>query len=191
MSGWFVGADGSITSKRNAEYYRADRSKLAANGWHADITFEPVPSDYAILKVGQLCTWLIQIHTNPNTGGGDTLWASGYEVYSRLSPGFAKYLEGLQAVHEASFFRDAAKRFGIELREGQRGSPLNHGSELTATHPVIRVSESTLQAVLIADPVTGIKSVFVNKGFTRRILGVSKDESDLILNYLFVSGQVS
>jgi hypothetical protein len=31
------------------------------------ITFEPVPSDYAILK----------IHTLPPTGG-DTLWASGY-----------------------------------------------------------------------------------------------------------------
>jgi alpha-ketoglutarate-dependent taurine dioxygenase len=34
-------------------------SKFAANGWHADITFEPVPSDYAILK----------IHTLPSTGG--------------------------------------------------------------------------------------------------------------------------
>ena len=33
--------------------------KLASNGWHADITFEPVPSDYAILK----------IHTLPPTGG--------------------------------------------------------------------------------------------------------------------------
>ncbi len=34
-------------------------SKFASNGWHADITFEPVPSDYAILK----------IHTLPPTGG--------------------------------------------------------------------------------------------------------------------------
>ena len=33
--------------------------KFASNGWHADITFEPVPSDYAILK----------IHTLPPTGG--------------------------------------------------------------------------------------------------------------------------
>ena len=35
----------------------------------ADITFEPVPSDFAILKV----------HTLPKTGG-DTLWASAYEA---------------------------------------------------------------------------------------------------------------
>jgi alpha-ketoglutarate-dependent taurine dioxygenase len=33
--------------------------------------------------------------------------------------------------------------------------------------------------------VTGWKSVFVNKGFTRRIQGVTKDESDTILAYLF------
>lgn len=36
-----------------------DRSHFASSGWHSDITFEPVPSDYAILKV----------HTLPPTGG--------------------------------------------------------------------------------------------------------------------------
>lgn len=33
--------------------------------------------------------------------------------------------------------------------------------------------------------VTGWKSVFVNRGFTRRINGVTKDESDVLLQYLF------
>lgn len=32
---------------------------------------------------------------------------------------------------------------------------------------------------------TGWKSVFVNKGFTKRINGVTKDESDILLQYLF------
>jgi alpha-ketoglutarate-dependent taurine dioxygenase len=32
--------------------------------------------------------------------------------------------------------------------------------------------------------VTGWKSVFVNKGFTKRINGVTRDESDLLLPYL-------
>lgn len=58
------------------------------------ITFEPVPSDFAILK----------IHTLPETGG-DTVWASGYEAYDRLSPALAKHLEGLTAIHEASKFK--------------------------------------------------------------------------------------
>lgn len=34
---------------------------------------------------------------------------------------------------------------------------------------------------------TGWKSLFVNKEFTKRILGVSRDESDWILDYLFVN----
>jgi taurine dioxygenase len=41
-------------------------------------------------------------------------------------------------------------------------------------HPLVRVH-----------PGTGYKSVFVNPGFTRQIVGVPKGESDAILNYLF------
>jgi alpha-ketoglutarate-dependent taurine dioxygenase len=126
-------------------------------------TFEKVPSDYAMLK----------IHTLPATGG-DTLWASGYEIYDRLSPALRTLLEGLTATHDANFFHDEARRLGNPLRKGQRGSPLNQGEDLTAEHPVVRTN-----------PVTGWKSVFVNKGFTKRINGVTKDESDMLLGYLF------
>ena len=187
----------SITSQRRFEYAAQDRSKLASIGWHADITFEPVPSDYAVLKVSCRgpCVSVAdhsQVHTNPDEGGGDTLWASGYEVYSRLSPGFAKYLEGLEAVHEGTVFKYAADNYGINLRTGQRGSPLNSGDSLRAVHPVIRVSKCNpalmpRQILTAADPVTGWKSVFVNREFTKRILGVTRDESDLILDYLSVS----
>lgn len=45
----------------------SDVSRLASTGWHADITFEPVPSDYAALK----------IHTLPETGG-DTV--CGFQI---------------------------------------------------------------------------------------------------------------
>ncbi|RDW72752.1 TauD/TfdA dioxygenase family protein [Aspergillus mulundensis] len=141
----------------------SDVSRFASAGWHTDISFEPVPSDYAMLK----------IHTLPKTGG-DTLWASGYEIYDRLSPEMASFLERLTATHDATFFHDEARRLGNPLRKGTRGSPLNHGDELTAVHPVIRTN-----------PVTGWKSVYVNKGFTKRINGVTKDESDVLLAYLF------
>lgn len=141
----------------------SDTSRLASVGWHADITFEPVPSDYAMLK----------IHTLPPTGG-DTLWASGYEIYDKLSPSMAAFLEGLTATHDATFFHDEAARLGNPLRQTPRGHPLNTGTGLTSTHPVIRTN-----------PVTGWKSVFVNKGFTKRINGVTRDESDMLLKYLF------
>ncbi|PLB44519.1 TfdA family taurine dioxygenase [Aspergillus steynii IBT 23096] len=141
----------------------SDTSRFASVGWHTDISFEHVPSDYAMLK----------IHTLPATGG-DTLWASGYEIYDRLSPDMAAFLETLTATHDATFFHDEARRLGNPLRKGIRGSPLNSGEDLTAVHPVIRTN-----------PVSGWKSVYVNKGFTKRINGVTKDESDMLLNYLF------
>lgn len=39
--------------------------------------------------------------------------------------------------------------------------------------------------VLTGVAVTGWKSVYVNRGFTKRINGVTKDESDMLLQYLF------
>lgn len=102
------------------------------------------------------------------------MWASGYEIYDRLSPPIRELLENLTATHDASFFHDEASRLGNPLREGIRGSPLNQGGDLKAEHPVVRTN-----------PVTGWKSVYINKGFTKRINGVSRDESDLLLGYLF------
>ena len=49
-----------------------------------------MPSDYAILKI---------THLPEDESGGDTLWASGYEVYDRLSPPLQKFADGLKAVH--------------------------------------------------------------------------------------------
>ncbi|PCH38832.1 taurine catabolism dioxygenase [Wolfiporia cocos MD-104 SS10] len=154
-----------ITSKANKkkEYENeGDISRLASREWHTDITFEPVPSDFAILK----------IHTLPEIGG-DTLWASGYEAYDRLSPAFAKHLEGLTALHSAKKFKLFADAEGFGIHEGPRGNPENVGSELQAIHPIVRTN-----------PVTGWKSLFVNKIFTKRILELTKDESDATLAYL-------
>lgn len=158
-------------------------SRFASAGWHTDISFEPVPSDYAMLK----------IHTLPATGG-DTLWASGYEIYDRLSPAMRAMLEGLTATHDATFFLEEAARLGNPIRKGVRGSPLNQGEALMAVHPVVRTNRKfggvgkliKHRANTLRPPaVTGWKSVYVNKGFTKRINGVTKDESDLLLGYLF------
>lgn len=128
----------------------SDTSRYASVGWHSDITFEGAPSDYAMLK----------IHTLPETGGDTVsiscgkaysgndandfqLWASMYEIYDRLSPAMAAFLETLTAVHDAKFFHEEAARLGNPLRTTPRGSPLNHGSALEAVHPVIRTNRET------------------------------------------------
>jgi hypothetical protein len=123
-----------ISSEKQAKgggltHQLSDVSRLASAGWHSDISFEPVPSDYAMLK----------IHTLPPTGG-DTLWASGYEIYDRLSSAMQTFLEGLTATHDAKFFLEEAERLGNLIRKDVRGSPLNSGDALTATHPMIRTN---------------------------------------------------
>ncbi|PPQ64578.1 hypothetical protein CVT26_001976 [Gymnopilus dilepis] len=121
--------------------------------WHSDVSYELQPPSTTSLKV----------ITGPEVGG-DTLWSSGYALYSSLSPGFQAYLEGLTAVHSAVAQADGNRAAGLPVRR----------QEIETVHPVVRVH-----------PATGWKSVYVNPGFTRRIVGVPKAESDAILNFLF------
>jgi alpha-ketoglutarate-dependent taurine dioxygenase len=104
------------------------------------ISFEKTPSDYALLK----------LHTLPKTGG-DTLWASAYEAYDRLSVPLRTTLEGLTAIHAAPQFNVTAAKNGRKVRV-ERGAPDNVGETLRAVHPVIRTN-----------PVTGWKSLYVNQ----------------------------
>ncbi|KXN91354.1 Putative alpha-ketoglutarate-dependent sulfonate dioxygenase [Leucoagaricus sp. SymC.cos] len=152
-----------ISSKRGIARPGLPTRTRASGGWHSDITFEPVPSDYSILK----------LHTLPPVGG-DTLWASGYEAYDRLSPPYQKFLEGLTATHDGDVFNQACRLIPPPFKINQeRGAPENAGSELKAVHPVIRTN-----------PVTGFKTLFVNKGFTKRINELTPDESDQVIDYL-------
>lgn len=74
------------------------------------------------------------------------------------------YLEGLTAVHSAAAQAQGSRAAGLHVRR----------HEVETIHPVVRVH-----------PVTGWKSIYVNPGFTRRIVGVSKAESDALLSFLF------
>src|SRR5215472_5389026 len=96
--------------------------------------------------------------------GGDTLFASMYAAYEALSDRMKTYLEGLTAIHNGEHYRGQYANYGIADKP----------SYPRAEHPVVRTH-----------PVTGKKGLYVNKGFTRRILGVSRDESEGILNYLY------
>lgn len=158
-----------ISTRRNKQFHgfydrRAefDSKERASKGWHSDVTFEHTPSDYAILK----------LHTLPESGG-DTLWASGYEVYDRLSPPFQKFLEGLTAYHSGDQFIRLAEALQKELRS-ERGSPENIGVDLDVIHPVVRTN-----------PVTGWKSIYTPNHFTRHIMDVHSVESQAIMDHIY------
>lgn len=94
----------------------------------------------------------------PPDGGGDTLFSSAAAAYDNLSDSMKAYLEPLSAVH------DGAKLF----------DSVDGKVHPKATHPVITTHPESKRKVL-----------FVNKGFTTHLVGVPRDESDAILDYLY------
>lgn len=99
--------------------------------------------------------------TVPNIGG-DTLWASGYSAYSKLSPDFRALIDGKKAI-----FRSAHPYL-------DRKNPEAGPQYVERIHPIVRVH-----------PATGWKSLYVNRAMTESIVGLDKAESDLILGYLY------
>lgn len=133
--------------------------------WHSDIQFEPAPADYTSLRLTQL----------PKTGG-DTLWASGYELYDRFSPAYQKFFESLTATYTGSGFLKAAEMdpVNVKVYTEPRGSPLNIGSDLSTVHPIVRTN-----------PVTGWKSIFAVGPFPKYINELSQSESDELLKKFY------
>ena len=143
-----------------------DDRRWGAASWHSDIQFEEHPADYTSLRLTQL----------PPGTGGDTLWASGYELYDRFSEPYQKFLEGLTATFSgAGFVRLAKERPDrVQINKGPRGHPRNVGADLKAVHPVVRTN-----------PVTGWKSIFAIGNFPVRINELSARESRELLDTLY------
>lgn len=100
------------------------------------------------------------------------MWASGYEVYDRISEPYQKFLEGLTATFKGQRFQEVADRLGYSLYTKPRGAPENVGEKLQAVHPVVRTN-----------PVTGWKSIFPVGGFSSHINGLTPAESDHLLKW--------
>jgi alpha-ketoglutarate-dependent taurine dioxygenase len=155
----------TISSEARRKYFKFDRQadhrRYDAAQWHSDIQFEPVPADYTSLRLTQL----------PRTGG-DTLWASGYEIYDRFSKSYQKFFETLTATFIGDGFIKAAEANPerVKLYEEKRGNPKNVGKELTAVHPVVRTN-----------PVTGWKSIFALGPFPKYINELTSQESEELL----------
>ncbi|KAJ5226433.1 hypothetical protein N7468_007658 [Penicillium chermesinum] len=95
--------------------------------------------------------------------GGDTAFVNQVEAYNRLSPALKERLHGLKAVHSGvEQAENSASRGGVVRRE-----------PVQSIHPLVRTH-----------PVTGEKALFVNNGFTRRIVGLKTEESDALLGFL-------
>jgi taurine dioxygenase len=106
---------------------------------------------------------ILYLTTVPPDGGGDTLFANMYLALDTLSAPIRKLIEGMTAIHD-----------GEPLYRGRYGNDDAGKVYPRAEHPVVRTH-----------PVTGRKCLFVNRFFTTRLVGLSRNESDGILHVLF------
>jgi taurine dioxygenase len=127
--------------------------------WHTDMTFRPEPPSITLLH-GQVIPPF----------GGDTLWASATAAYAALSEPVRRMLDGLYAVHD---FRHGFQESLAEPGGAERLAPAIAANP-PVRHPVVRTH-----------PETGRKAVYVNRLFTTRIEGLSRGESDAILEMLY------
>ena len=126
-----------------------------AEDFHSDVSCDTEP------PLGTM----LQLHILPQYGG-DTMFSNMYMAYDSLSKPMQNFLNGLRASHESEhFYRNRYEK--QDQLDPKKKYP-------SAIHPIVRTH-----------PETKKKALYINKFFTTRIEGLSKQESKLILEYLF------
>lgn len=131
--------------------------------WHSDLCYKEKPSRGSLFYSREV----------PQENGeprGDTMFSSMTAAYDALPDETKKKLTGRLAVNSYThgYYRDRKSGPRRKLSAEQIGQTPD------VAHPVVRVH-----------PDTGRKCLFVNEGYTTRILDVEEKESDALLAQLF------
>lgn len=132
------------------------------DAWHSDNSFLECPSMGSILYAREI----------PPIGG-DTIFANQYMAYDLLSDGMKSILDGLICIHTAKRAYDPVRLAHKYRGETNMKYTYSEAVDREVEHPVVRTH-----------PVTGKKSLFVNKMFTTEFKGMKAEESAPILEYL-------
>jgi taurine dioxygenase len=130
------------------------------DAWHTDVTFIETPPMGTILHAREL-----------PPEGGDTMFSSMTAAYNALSPRLREFLGTLDAEHD--FLRGFSPKRLVAQNAGEDRFAKARAENPPVVHPVIRTH-----------PETGENGLFVNFGFTTKILGLSGKESRLLLKFL-------
>ncbi len=154
-------ANHPVTPPLDAEHPEVWQIETRNDQWHTDVTFVERPPAASVLRA-----------VNVPEYGGDTLWGDLEAAYESLTPGLQRLADGLVALHDGSDeFAELLRAMGGVGNEWE-GKTFQDLAPIA--HPVVRVH-----------PETGRKSLFVNPGFTRRIEGVSAQESQHLLEIFY------
>ncbi len=136
------------------------------NGWHQDVLFQEKPALGSLLYARE---------TPPI--GGDTMFANQYLAYESLSDGMRAMLDGLVALNtaEGGYGKETlAKKFDGQGRSIEIRRDRQEEAEIEVPHPVVRTH-----------PETGRKALFVCRAYTKRLEGMTVEESAPLLQYLY------
>ncbi|MBK4739315.1 TauD/TfdA dioxygenase family protein [Noviherbaspirillum pedocola] len=130
---------------------------VAGEAWHSDVSCDAEPPMGSILHLSEI-----------PPSGGDTMFSNMYAAYDALSGPLKRLLEGLTAIHDGDHvYRGRYKYESVSAADPNRKFP-------TSEHPVVRTH-----------PETGRRALYVNSGFTTRIVQLERAESDAILQMLY------
>jgi len=121
------------------------------NSWHHDVTWREIPSKATILHALEI----------PEVGG-DTLFSDMGAAYDALEDEIKGQIDGLVAVHD----------FSLSFA---RAVPPEKLEETRAKYPLVE------HPVVVRHPVTGRRTLYVNRNFTSRIVGLDEEESTRLL----------
>jgi taurine dioxygenase len=135
-------------------------SDTDVGAWRADVTFIETPPMASMLYAREV-----------PAEGGDTLWSSMRAAYAALSPSLRAFLLPLDAEHD--FTRSFPPDHLTSLNVGIERYAWARREYPPVAHPLVRTH-----------PETGRDGLFVNSGFTTRILGLTKAESAKLIDLL-------
>lgn len=125
------------------------------NVWHTDVTWRESPAFGAVIRAIEI-----------PAVGGDTLWADMGAAYDGLPGSVHEQIDDAHAEH------DWMPTFGLAM--GPEMAERLRPEFPPVVHPVVRTH-----------PETGRRTLFVNRDFTTRIIGLEPVESDALLDLLY------
>ena len=140
------------------------KKRLFGGLWHTDMSYAEEPPLGSALYGRVIPPY-----------GGDTMLANMYRAYDALSDQLKQILDGLYAVHSP------VRSYGAGGAVVNNGDPAHKMDVRTdgratneVTHPVIRIH-----------PSTGKKALYVNSTYTLRFDGMTQEESEPLLQFLY------
>ena len=135
-----------------------DEKNQWGENWHTDVSYNSKPTKAVILK---------SIKIPPV--GGDTCFSNMELAWETLDDEIKEKIKDKKAVHSS-----LGAEFFIDNYKGMKGHEKKNYDEYSNEHPIVRIH-----------PETGKKILYVNWTYTKKIIGLNKNESDEVLKKIF------